>query len=399
MSTVVASNLPESVNQFISNPKQLLINGQWVDAKSGKTFDVFNPANDSVVARVAEGDASDIELAVTAARKAFDAGPWSKMTASERSRLIWKIGELIEDNAEEFAALETLDNGKPYTVAKAADVALAADMFRYMAGWCTKIEGSTIPLNVPYVPGGDFHAYTTKEPVGVVGQIIPWNFPLLMAAWKLGPALAAGCTVVLKPAEQTPLSAIRLGELILEAGIPEGVVNIVTGFGETAGAALAAHDQVDKVAFTGSTEVGKLIIQAAAGNLKKVTLELGGKSPNVVYDDADLDTAIAGAADAIFFNQGQVCSAGSRLYVQKGIYDDVVAGVSEIAANMKVGDGFDPATQMGPLVSREQYDRVTGFLKAGVEAGAEASAGGAGLEQPGYFVQPTVLKTRPMRCP
>jgi phenylacetaldehyde dehydrogenase len=392
MSTTTESPLLASVESFLSTPRKLLIDGQWVASKSGKTFDVFNPATDQVVTQVAEGDAADVELAVAAARKAFDEGPWSRMTASQRSRLIWKIGDLIEANADELAQMETLDNGKPFGVAKAADVALAADMFRYMAGWATKIEGNTIPLNVPYMPGADFHAFTLKEPVGVVGQIIPWNFPLLMAAWKLGPALATGCTVVLKPAEQTPLSAIRLGELIQEAGIPNGVVNIITGFGETAGAAIAAHDQVDKVAFTGSTEVGKLIIQAAAGNLKKVTLELGGKSPNVVYDDADLETAIAGAADAIFFNQGQVCSAGSRLFVQQGIYDEVVAGVSEIASNMKVGDGFDAATQMGPLVSREQFDRVTGYLKAGLESGAEASAGGSALDRDGYFVQPTVLK-------
>jgi phenylacetaldehyde dehydrogenase len=392
MSTTTESPLLASVESFLSTPRKLLIDGQWVASKSGKTFDVFNPATDQVVTQVAEGDAADVELAVAAARKAFDEGPWSRMTASQRSRLIWKIGDLIEANADELAQMETLDNGKPFGVAKAADVALAADMFRYMAGWATKIEGNTIPLNVPYMPGADFHAFTLKEPVGVVGQIIPWNFPLLMAAWKLGPALATGCTVVLKPAEQTPLSAIRLGQLIHEAGIPDGVVNIITGFGETAGAAIAAHDQVDKVAFTGSTEVGKLIIQAAAGNLKKVTLELGGKSPNVVYDDADLETAIAGAADAIFFNQGQVCSAGSRLFVQQGIYDEVVAGVSEIASNMKVGDGFDAATQMGPLVSREQFDRVTGYLKAGLESGAEASAGGSALDRDGYFVQPTVLK-------
>jgi len=392
MSVSTTPAVPESLKSFLSSPKKLLINGKWVDAKSGKTFDVFNPAVDEVVAQVAEGDAADVELAVAAARAAFDTGPWSKMTASERGRLVWKIGDLIEQNADEFAQLETLDNGKPFGVAKAADVALSADMFRYMAGWATKIEGNTIPLNVPYAPNGEFHAFTLKEPIGVVGQIIPWNFPLLMAAWKLGPALATGCTVILKPAEQTPLSAIRLGELIQEAGIPDGVVNIITGFGETAGAAIAAHDNVDKVAFTGSTEVGKLIINAAAGNLKKVTLELGGKSPNVVYDDADIETAIAGAADAIFFNQGQVCSAGSRLYVQSGIYDEVVAGVSEIASNMKVGDGFDSATQMGPLVSREQFDRVTGYLKAGMDAGAEAAAGGSAIAGPGYFVQPTVLK-------
>lgn len=392
MSTTTPSSVPESLQSFLSAPKKLLIDGHWVDSCSGKTFDVYDPATDQVIAQVAEGESADVDLAVSAAREAFDKGPWPKMTASDRSRLIWKIGELIEEHAVELAQLETLDNGKPFSIAKAADVALAADMFRYMAGWATKIEGNTIPLNVPYAPDREFHAFTLKEPIGVVGQIIPWNFPLLMAAWKLGPALATGCTVVLKPAEQTPLSAIRLGELVQEAGIPDGVVNIITGFGETAGAAIASHEKIDKVAFTGSTEVGKLIINAATGNLKKVTLELGGKSPNVVYDDADLDLAIAGAADAIFFNQGQVCSAGSRLFVQKGIYDDVVAGVSEIAKNLKVGNGFDEATQMGPLVSREQFQRVTGYLKAGLEAGAEASAGGASLDRPGYFVQPTVLK-------
>ncbi|MEL7498745.1 MAG: aldehyde dehydrogenase family protein [Planctomycetota bacterium] len=392
MSTATTTQARDQIDSFLKQPKKLLIDGQWVDAKSGKTFDVFDPATDTVIAQAAEGDREDIEAAVAAARKAFDHGPWSKMTASQRGRLIWKIGDLIEQHSEQLAALETLDNGKPFTVAKAADVALAADMFRYMAGWATKIEGNTISLNVPYIPDGDFQAFTLKEPIGVVGQIIPWNFPLLMAAWKLGPALATGCTIVLKPAEQTPLSAIRLGELIQEAGVPDGVVNIVTGFGETAGAAIAAHDGVDKVAFTGSTEVGKLIVNAAAGNLKKVTLELGGKSPNVVYDDADLDLAIAGAADAIFFNQGQVCSAGSRLFVQKGIYDDVIAGVSEIATNMKLGSGFDAETEMGPLVSREQYDRVTRYLKSGLDAGAEAIAGGNGLDRPGYFVQPTVLK-------
>lgn len=392
MSTTVESPIPANLQSFLAAPKKLLINGQWLDSQSGTHFDVFDPATDQVIAKVAEGDAADVELAVKAAREAFDNGPWSKMTASDRSRLIWRISELIEENADELAQLETLDNGKPLAVAKAADVALAADMFRYMAGWATKIEGNTIPLNVPYAPGGEFHAFTLKEPVGVVGQIIPWNFPLLMAAWKLGPALATGCTIILKPAEQTPLSAIRLGELIQEAGIPDGVVNIITGFGETAGAAIASHDQVDKVAFTGSTEVGKLIIGAATGNLKKVTLELGGKSPNVIYDDANIDMAIAGAADAIFFNQGQVCSAGSRLFVQKGIYDEVVAGVSEIAANMKVGSGFDASTQMGPLVSREQFDRVSSYLKSGVQQGAEATAGGGPVDRPGYFVQPTVLK-------
>lgn len=392
MSIETKSGVPDSLQSFLSSPKRLLIGGEWVEAKSGKVFDVFNPATDQVIAQVAEGDAADVELAVTAARQAFESGPWSRLTASERGQIVWRIGDLIEKHADELAQLETLDNGKTFAIARAADIPLAADMFRYMAGWSTKIEGNTIPLHVPYAPGAQFHAYTLKEPVGVVGQIIPWNFPLLMAAWKLGPALATGCTVVLKPAEQTPLSALRLGELMLEAGVPAGVVNIVTGFGETAGAAIAAHDDVDKVAFTGSTEVGKIILKAAAGNLKKVSLELGGKSPNVVFDDADLDAAIAGAADAIFFNQGQVCSAGSRLFVQQGIYDDVVAGVGEIANNMKVGDGFDAETQMGPLVSREQFDRVTGYLKAGVSGGAEAVAGGSAMDRAGYFVRPTVLK-------
>ena len=302
--------------------------------------------------------------------------------------MIWKLADLLEQNLEEFAQLESLDNGKPLTVARVADVPLAVDLFRYMAGWTTKIEGNTIPISPK---GGRYFAYTLREPVGVVGQIIPWNFPLLMAAWKLGPALAAGCTVVLKPAEQTPLTALRLGELIQEAGFPEGVVNIVPGYGETAGAALAAHPDVDKVAFTGSTEVGKLIVAAAAGNLKKVSLELGGKSPNVVFKDADLKTAIPGAASAIFFNHGQCCCAGSRLYVEKDIYDEVVAGVSEHASKIKLGHGLDPATQMGPLVSDEQMNRVCGYLESGAKEGAEAKVGGKRHGTEGYFVEPTVL--------
>src|SRR5690242_17293570 len=315
MATVLSGvRMDDKVTSYVSQNRKMLINGQWVEAASGKTFPTYNPATGEVLAHVAEGDREDIERAVKAARAAFDTGPWSKMSPSERGRLIWKLGDLLEQNLEEFAELEMLDNGKPLKVARVADVPLAVDLFRYMAGWATKIEGNTIPISVPYAPGTRFLAYTLREPVGVVGQIIPWNFPLLMAAWKLGPALATGNTVVLKPAEQTPLSAIRLGELIQEAGIPDGVVNIVPGYGETAGAALAAHPDVDKVAFTGSTEVGKLIVHAAAGNLKKVSLELGGKSPNVVFKDADLETAIAGSASAIFFNHGQCCCAGSRLY-------------------------------------------------------------------------------------
>src|SRR5215471_245686 len=286
----------KSVEEFTSTPRQLFIDGQWTAAASGKTFQTPDPATGETLAHIAEGDAEDIDRAVRAARSAFDDGPWGRMTPSERGRIIWRIGDLILQNAEELAQLESLDNGKPYPVALAADVPLAADLFHYMAGWATKIEGNTISISVPYMPGANFHSYTLREPVGVVGQIIPWNFPLLMAAWKLGPALATGCTVVLKPAEQTPLSALRLAGLIAEAGVPDGVVNVVTGFGETAGAALAAHPLVDKIAFTGSTEVGRLIVQAAASNLKKVSLELGGKSPAIVFPDADMDVAINGTS-------------------------------------------------------------------------------------------------------
>ncbi|MGH9576377.1 MAG: aldehyde dehydrogenase family protein, partial [Terriglobales bacterium] len=364
---------------------------RWVEAASGKTFPAFNPAMGDILAQVAEGDREDIDRAVRAARRAFERGPWRTMTPSERGKLIWKLADLIEAYAEEFAQLESLDNGKPVSVARAADVPLTVDLFRYMAGWATKIEGTTIPLSVPYTPGAQYLAYTLREPVGVVGQIIPWNFPLLMAAWKLGPALAAGCTVVLKPAEQTPLSALRLGELICEAGFPDGVVNIVPGYGETAGAALAAHPDADKVAFTGSTEVGKLIVTAAAGNLKKVSLELGGKSPNIVCKDADIESSIPGVASAIFFNHGQCCCAGSRLFIEKGVFDKVVEGVAGEAKKIKVGPGMDPATQMGPLVSDEQQRRVLGYLESGFSEGAKAVVGGHKLGDKGYFVEPTVM--------
>jgi phenylacetaldehyde dehydrogenase len=383
--------LDRRVEEFVATPRQLFINGQWVDAASGKTFETPDPATGQTLARIAEGDAEDINRAVKAARKAFEEGPWSRMTPSERGRIVWKIGDLILEHTDELAQLESLDNGKPFVVAQAADVPLAADLFHYMAGWATKIEGNTINISVPYMPGANFHSYTLREPIGVVGQIIPWNFPLLMAAWKLGPALAAGCTVVLKPAEQTPLSALLLAELIAEAGVPEGVVNVVPGFGETAGAALASHMDVDKVAFTGSTEVGKLIVEAAgASNLKKLTLELGGKSPNIVFDDAD-PGAVEGAANAIFFNHGQCCVAGSRLFVHQSRFDEVVDGVSEIAKSIKLGSGMDPTTQMGPLVSAEQLSRVTGYLESGQEAGATAVTGGGRFGDTGYFVEPTVL--------
>jgi phenylacetaldehyde dehydrogenase len=379
------------VENFLSTPRKMLIDGQWVSAQSGKTFDVFNPATGEVLARVAEGDKADIDRAVVAARKAFESGEWSRLNPSARSKLLWKLGDAIDAHADELAQLESLDNGKPFALARAADVPLAAELFRYMAGWVTKLEGSTLALSVNYMPGAQFHAYTRREPLGVVGQIIPWNFPLLMAAWKLGPALATGNCVVLKPAEQTPLSALRLAELFEEVGFPPGVVNVVPGFGETAGAALASHEGVDKIAFTGSTAVGKLIVKAATGNLKKVTLELGGKSPNVVFADSDVDAAIAGAANAIFFNHGQCCCAGSRLFVEQKIFDRVVEGVAQAARKTNIGPGMDPQCQMGPLVSQEQFDRVTGFMESGRAEGATVVTGGKRHGDQGYFVEPTVL--------
>ncbi|KAB8333166.1 aldehyde dehydrogenase family protein [Scytonema tolypothrichoides VB-61278] len=383
----VGISVSDQVSKFLTQPLKLLIGGKWVESASGQTFPVYNPATGHVITHAASGDSEDINRAVQAARQAFESGPWSRLTVSERGRLIWKLADLIEANLEEFAELESLDNGKPISVARVADVPGAVDLFRYMAGWATKIEGNTIPISA----GTQYFAYTVREPVGVVGQIIPWNFPLLMAAWKLGPALAAGCTIVLKPAEQTPISAIRLGELICEAGFPDGVVNIVTGYGETAGAPLAAHPDVDKVAFTGSTEVGRLIVQAAAGNLKKVSLELGGKSPNVVFKDADLETAIKGAANSIFFNHGQCCNAGSRLYIQQDIFDQVVEGVAAEAKKIKIGPGLDPSTEMGPLISDEQLDRVYGYIQSGFTEGAKAVTGGQLIGNQGYFVEPTVL--------
>ncbi len=393
MATIVEGQISPAVQAFLDTPRKMLIGGKWVEAATGKTFATYNPATGEVLANVPEGGEEDINHAVAAARAAFASGPWPKLTPSERGRLIWKLADLLEAHAEEFAELESLDNGKPISVARVADVPLSVDLLRYMAGWATKIEGSTIPLSIP---GEQYLACTLREPVGVVGQIIPWNFPLLMAAWKLGPALATGCTVVLKPAEQTPLSALRLGELICEAGFPDGVVNIVTGFGVPAGSALAAHPDVDKVAFTGSTEVGKLIVQAAAGNLKKVSLELGGKSPNIVFQDADPELCIPGAAHAIFFNHGQCCCAGSRLYVEHKLFDKVVEGVAEEAKKIKLGPGLDPNTQMGPLVSEEQQNKVLGYLESGFAEGAKAVVGGRRFGNLGYFVEPTVLvDTRP----
>ena len=386
--TMSASETIESA--FLrQQPVKMLIGGQWVTAASGKTFETYNPATGAVLTQVAEGDAEDINRAVAAARAAFESGPWPKMTPSQRGKLLWRLADLIEEHGDELALLETLDNGKPIRYSRASDVPLTADHFRYFAGWATKIEGETIPVSIP-----NMLTYTLREPLGVVGQIIPWNFPMQMASWKLAPALAAGNTVVLKPAEQTPLTALRIGELVCEAGFPDGVVNIVPGFGQTAGAALAAHPDVDKIAFTGSTEVGKKILQASAGNLKKVTLELGGKSPNIIFPDADLKWAVRGALTAIYFNSGQICTAGSRLFVHRSIYDETMSQLSQAANAMRVGAGVDPATEVGPVISQEQLARVTGYIESGKSEGAVARTGGERLGGDlinGYFLPPTVL--------
>jgi aldehyde dehydrogenase (NAD+) len=373
------------VQEFLKGTKKLLINGEWVEATSGRTFETLDPSNGKVLAIVSEAGPEDVNHAVKAAREAFETGPWRKMSASERGRLIYKLADLMEAHKEELAQLETLDNGKPVNETSNADVPLAIDHIRYYAGWATKIVGQTIPV------AGNYFNYTRHEPVGVVGQIIPWNFPLLMATWKLGAALATGCTIVLKPAEQTPLSSLYLGQLALEAGFPAGVINIIPGFGETAGAPLVEHPDVDKIAFTGSTPVGKMIMRQAAGTVKKISLELGGKSPNIILPDADMSQAIPGALMGIMFNQGQVCCAGSRLYIQKKSYDNVVADLALHAKNIKQGAGIDPSTQMGPLVSNEQLERVGSYIEKGKAEGAEIVAGGIYGQGDGYFVTPTIF--------
>ncbi|WP_018132294.1 aldehyde dehydrogenase family protein [Effusibacillus pohliae] len=364
----------------------MFIGGEFVESVSGKTFITKNPATEEVLAEVSEADAADVDRAVAAAERAY-AGPWSKLTPSERGKLIWKLADLIEEHAEALAQLETLDNGKPIRETRNADVPLTIDHFRYYAGWASKIHGEVIENSA----GRNFFTYTRREPVGVVGQIIPWNFPLLMAAWKLGAALATGNVVVLKTAEQTPLSALYLAELIQEAGFPDGVVNILSGFGPTAGGAIVQHPRIRKVAFTGSTEVGKLIMQQAAGNLKRVSLELGGKSPNIIFPDADFSKAIPGALMGIFFNQGQVCCAGSRLFVHKKVFDNVLADLTSHASKIKQGPGLDETTQIGPLVSDEQFARVSYYLNKGKEEGATPVVGGQPLDGPGYFVPPTIF--------
>jgi aldehyde dehydrogenase (NAD+) len=373
-----------AVASFLNGPKKLLINGKWVAPKSGKTFETINPATEDVLTLIAEGDKADVDEAVKAARKALEEGKWGKIGPHERARFLYRIAELIDKHTDELAELETLDNGKGVMFSKAFDVPAAAETFRYYAGWCTKLYGETNPSDP------SMFNYTLREPVGVCGQIIPWNFPLLMAAWKLGPGLACGNTIILKPAEQTPLTALRLGELILEAGLPEGVVNIITGFGPGAGSSIAEHPDIDKVAFTGSTEVGKLILKASAGNLKRVSLELGGKSPNIIFPDADLAQAIPTSMMGVFFNSGQVCCAGTRIFVQKDMYDNVVDQLTTFSKGMAYGDPLDPKTVMGPVVSKEQYDRVKGYLAVG-KSEATLKAGGETGKGKGYFVQPTVF--------
>jgi len=379
------------VASFLKRAPRLFIGGDWVEPQSKERLAVIDPATGREIATVADAGAADVDRAVKAARAAFEKGPWHEMLPADRQALLWKLADLIEKNTDELAELESLNNGKTKLMATLIDIGGARDYFRYMAGWATKIEGSTFETSIHGPPGVKFHTYTSREPVGVVAQIVPWNFPVGMAAWKLGPALATGCTCILKPAEQTPLSALRLAELIAEAGFPPGVVNVLTGLGETTGAALVAHPGVDKVAFTGSTAVGKIINKAATDTLKRVSLELGGKSPVIIFPDVDVNTVIGGAANAIFFNSGQVCCAGTRLYVHKKVFDRVVEGVSAAAQAIRLGPGLDPKTEMGPLVSREQQERVLGYIDSGKQDGAKVLTGGAAPAADGYYVQPTVL--------
>lgn len=373
------SSLPIKVRQT-----KMLIGGKWLDSISGQTFKTVNPATEEVIAEVAQGAKEDIDLAVDAATRAFYEGPWRKMDARDRGRLIHRLADLVEKNFEELVALEVLDNGKPVREAKAGDLPLVIDCLRYYAGWADKIQGEVIPVR------GRHFCYTKREPVGVVGQIIPWNFPLLMVAWKWGPALAAGCTIVLKPAEQTPLTALRLGELAQEAGFPDGVINIVPGFGDT-GAALVKHPGVDKIAFTGHHETAQMIMRDASPTLKRLTFELGGKSPNIVFADADLDAATAGAFFGIYLNQGQCCCAGSRLFVEEKVHDRVVDMLKGKAAQRKVGDPFDPNTEQGPQVDQAQFDKIMSYIDKGKKAGASCVVGGQRFGTRGYFIEPTIF--------
>jgi aldehyde dehydrogenase (NAD+) len=361
------------------------IGGKWVPSASGKTFETLNPATEEVLAQVAEGDAADVDRAVAAARKQFEDGEWSRMDARDRGRLINKLADLIEEEIDDLAALESLDNGKPIRDARAADLPLTIDCLRYYAGYADKIHGQTIPVRGPYF------TYTRREPVGVVGQIIPWNFPMLMVAWKWGPALAAGCTIVMKPAEQTPLTCLRMARLAQKAGFPDGVINVVPGYGPTAGAALVKHPGVDKIAFTGSTEVGHIIMRDAAATMKRVTLELGGKSPNIVFDDCDLDAAAAGSHFGLYFNQGQCCCAGSRLFVHEKVHDKFVDKIVSMNKTRRLGDPLDPATEQGPQVNQEQFDKVMHYIDLGRKEGAQCLTGGKRFGSRGYYVEPTLF--------
>ena len=368
-------------------PLRLLIDGAWQAAASGALLDVTDPCTGDVIAQAAAGDAADIDAAVDAARRAFERGPWPAMKPAQRARLLWRLAELIDQHADELAALETLNTGKPLKMARMFDVALSAECLRYHAGWCTKLSGETRATSLP----GEWHTYTLREPLGVAGLIVPWNVPLPMAVGKIAPALAAGCTAVLKPAELTPLTAVRLGELIVEAGFPPGVVNIVTGLGTTAGQALVDHPGVDKLSFTGSTAVGQRILASAAGNLKRLSLELGGKSPVFIFPDADLERATDAAARGIFANAGQVCAAGSRLFVHESVFERVVQGVADRARRLRVAPGHLPESEMGPLISQRQRERVLAYVAGGIAEGADVLTGGAALPGAGYFMQPTVM--------
>lgn len=387
-------NLPLTArtNEFLARKSHLmLIDGKWVAAQSGQTLEVLNPADESLLATVPFAGEADVNAAVEAAQRAFNSPGWAKMKPDQRQRLLLRLADLVEEHAKTLAEIESLDNGKSAVIAEFVDVALSASYLRYMAGWATKIEGSTMDLSLAFMPNNEFVGFTRREPVGVVGAIVAWNFPLLLACWKLGPALATGCTVVLKPAEQTPMTALYLGQLIQAAGYPDGVVNVITGDGPSVGAPLTRHPGVNKLTFTGSTEVGKLIGKAAMENMTRVTLELGGKSPVIVLEDCDPAVAAGGAAQAIYFNQGQVCCAGSRLYVHKKNFDRVVADLADHARALKIGHGIDASTQLGPLVSQEQMERVCSYIDIGRSQGAEVVTGGARSGTTGYFVQPTVL--------
>lgn len=381
---------PETVNFLQSGPKQLLINGKWVNAFNNETFPTFNPATGEELAKVALAGIEDVDRAVHAAKAAFEHGPWSKLSPAERGKLLWKVADLIDHYADELAELETLDNGKPLRISRKGDIPAASDHFRYYAGWASKIEGATIPVSKP-----NQFVYTLREPLGVIGLIIPWNFPLLMCAWKLAPALACGNTVLLKPAEETPLTALRLGEILIEAGLPEGAVNILTGPGHPTGEAITSHMMIAKVSFTGSTEVGRRVMQAAANsNLKQVSLELGGKSPNVIFADADLKKAIIGATWAVFSTAGQECIAGSRLFVERPVFHEVLEGLSEQARRLRVNHGFAEKVHIGPIISQQQLERVMGYIESGQQAGAEVVAGGRRLGDDlakGYFLEPTIF--------